>query len=77
MRLIGIIAVGILIRRYVKPGAVKYKSLRRIGIMKEETEKKNSLDQLFDDFNKKTAEQFKDILAKIDVINSELREVAD
>jgi hypothetical protein len=34
---------------------------------------KTSLDQLFDDFDKKTAEQFKDILAKIDAINSELK----
>jgi hypothetical protein len=36
-------------------------------------DKKDSLDQLIDDFNKKTAEQFKDILSKIDTINSELK----
>ena len=41
--------------------------------MKENTDKKNSLYQLIDDFNRKTAEQLKDILIKIDVINSELK----
>jgi hypothetical protein len=33
----------------------------------------NGLDQLIEDFNKKTEEQFKDILLKIDSINSELK----
>jgi hypothetical protein len=43
--------------------------------MKENTGKENSLYRLIDDFNRKTAEQFKDILTKIDVINSELKTV--
>jgi hypothetical protein len=38
-------------------------------------DKKDGLDQLIDDFNKKITEQFKDILFKIDNINSELKEV--
>jgi hypothetical protein len=41
--------------------------------MDAERDKKDRLDQLFDDFNRKTDEQFKDILSKIDVINSKLR----
>jgi hypothetical protein len=41
--------------------------------MEEKIDNRNSLDQLFDDFNRRTSDQFKDILAKIDVINSELR----
>jgi hypothetical protein len=40
--------------------------------MKED--KKTDLDQLIDDFNKKTVEQFEEILSTINAINSELRE---
>jgi hypothetical protein len=47
---------------------------KRLTIKKKENYgRKDSLDQLSDDFNRKTAEQFKDILFKIDIINSELR----
>lgn len=41
--------------------------------MKKETNEVISLDKLFDDFNKRTSEQFYDILSKIDKINSELK----
>jgi hypothetical protein len=44
--------------------------MRRLKMMED---KKDSLDQLIDDFNRKTAEQFKDILSRIDTINLELR----
>jgi hypothetical protein len=40
----------------------------------EKVEKKDSLDKLFDEFNRKTEEQFKDILEKIEAINACLRE---
>jgi hypothetical protein len=50
-------------------------------VMKDKTmerkDKKDNLDQLFDDFNKKTVEQFKDILSKIDNINSKLKETLE
>jgi hypothetical protein len=46
--------------------------IRRVEAMEEEN-KIDSLDRLFDDFNRKTEEQFKDILSKIDSINSKLR----
>jgi hypothetical protein len=39
--------------------------------MKED--KKTDLDQLIDDFNKKTAKQLEEILSMINTINSELR----
>jgi hypothetical protein len=39
-----------------------------------EEDKRTNLDQLIDDFNKKTAEQFKDIFAAINTINSELKD---
>jgi phage-related tail protein len=48
--------------------------MRRLGVMET---KKDSLDQLFDNFNKKTIEQFKDILSKIDNINSKLKEILE
>lgn len=41
--------------------------------MGKEIDKRDGLDQLFDDFDKKTAEQFEDILSKIEVINSGLK----
>jgi phage-related tail protein len=48
--------------------------MRRLEIMEA---KKDSLDQLFDNFNKKMIEQFKDILSKIDNINSKLKETLE
>jgi hypothetical protein len=39
-----------------------------------EEDKRTNLDQLIDDFNKKTAEQFKVILSTINTINSELKD---
>jgi hypothetical protein len=41
--------------------------------MEEKSYNKDSLDQLFDNFNKKISEQFNDILSKIESINSDLR----
>jgi hypothetical protein len=41
--------------------------------MEKEINETTSLDKLFDDFNKRTSEQFEDILSKIDTINSGLR----
>jgi hypothetical protein len=41
--------------------------------MEKEIDKKDSLDRLFDGFDRKTSEQFEDILSKIDSINSDLR----
>jgi phage-related tail protein len=43
----------------------------------EKKDKKDNLDQLFDNFNKKTIEQFKDILSKIDNINLKLKEALE
>jgi predicted component of type VI protein secretion system len=43
--------------------------------MEKEIDKRNSLDQLFDDFDRKTAEQFNDILSRIESINSDLKKV--
>jgi hypothetical protein len=40
--------------------------------METDEDKKDPLDQLFDSFNRKIDEQFKDILSKIDDINSKL-----
>jgi hypothetical protein len=49
--------------------------IKKDKVMEREADKRNSLDRLIDDFNKKTAEQLKDILSKIDAINSELKKV--
>jgi hypothetical protein len=43
--------------------------------MEKEIDKKDNLDRLFDDFDGKTSEQFKDILFKIETINSDLRKI--
>jgi hypothetical protein len=45
--------------------------------MKNEIEKVDSLDQFFNDFDRKTAEQFKDILSRIDSINSDLKKALE
>jgi hypothetical protein len=42
--------------------------------VEDKTDEENSLDQLFETFNKKIEGQFKDILAKIDAINNKLRD---
>jgi hypothetical protein len=41
--------------------------------MKKETNDVIDLDKIFDDLNRRTSEQFEDILSKIEVINSGLK----
>jgi hypothetical protein len=67
--LIGISRIWTSTKRFVKQKGGKRLTIKK----KENYGRKDSLDQLSDDFNRKTAEHFKDILFKIDIINSELR----